>query len=398
LQLFNVFSREGWILATGRFVSGIAPLDAIIIIGFLAMMAAGIILTRKDNFSTFAFIITLIVVGILTTFRGIRFTEFASALFLVVIGAGFGQLMMKFNKDAFLKSIVIGFGIFLVVISVSLGYTIGQQLGPDINQNWDDAWNWIKTETPELSIIGTWWDPGHMIAGIAERRNIADGAHCQEPCKYTINDRITDLGKIMAGSNENESFNLVRKYQGSSPKAYWIASDDLIGKFRWVQYFGTGCDGVYEQQCPLYYQIPSNDIKYGPNNEIIRSYSNVVLIAQNNTIIPMIIENNRGMIFNKMIYYITPETSVKITLTEEEAESIIDSVKPLESFLNIKMTNLTVESTIWMPSHYAYVVIIPPNLENAVFTRMFMLEVQGLEHFKQVYRNEQVKIYEVTDV
>jgi hypothetical protein len=41
------------------------------------------------------------------------------------------------------------------------------------------------------------------------------------------------------------------------------------------------------------------------------------------------------------------------------------------------------------------IVAIPPNLRNTVFTRMFFLEGAGLEHFKQVFRNEQVKIYEV---
>ncbi len=51
--------------------------------------------------------------------------------------------------------------------------------------------------------------------------------------------------------------------------------------------------------------------------------------------------------------------------------------------------------TVWIPRHFSYLVIIPANLRNAVFTKMFMLEGKELNHFKQVFRNEQVKIYEV---
>jgi hypothetical protein len=39
--------------------------------------------------------------------------------------------------------------------------------------------------------------------------------------------------------------------------------------------------------------------------------------------------------------------------------------------------------------------VIPPTLRNSVFTKMFMLEGQGLNNFKEVFRNEQVKIFEV---
>ena len=70
-------------------------------------------------------------------------------------------------------------------------------------------------------------------------------------------------------------------------------------------------------------------------------------------------------------------------------------LKPLEEQLKIKFVDQTVPLTAWIPQHYGYIVSIPQNLRNSVFTKMFMLEGQELEHFKQVFRNEQVKIYEV---
>jgi hypothetical protein len=82
-------------------------------------------------------------------------------------------------------------------------------------------------------------------------------------------------------------------------------------------------------------------------------------------------------------------------MNETEKETLIQTLKPLEKQLNFRFTNQSIPMTVWIPQHYAYIVIIPQTLRNSVFTKMFMLEGQGLEHFKQVFRNEQVKIYEV---
>jgi dolichyl-diphosphooligosaccharide--protein glycosyltransferase len=38
-----------------------------------------------------------------------------------------------------------------------------------------DAYNWLKDNTPEDSRVMAWWDYGYQIAGIANRTTIADG-------------------------------------------------------------------------------------------------------------------------------------------------------------------------------------------------------------------------------
>jgi hypothetical protein len=278
---------------------------------------------------------------------------------------------------------------------------MGKQLGPDINSNWDNAWDFLKTKTPELSSVGTWWDPGHMITGLAERRVYADGAHCQNQCLYTINDRITDLGKIMVTSDENESLSLIRKYQGDSPKVYWIASDDLIGKFQWLQYFGTGCDARTDQNCPLYMQIPINqqgNMVDSNGNVVFRSYplgtQTQILIYNSQVPIPIYIQGINAVLFDEFIAYNNTQP-IAIRFNETEKNALITSLKPLESQLNVRFSNQSIPMTVWIPSHYAYIVVIPPSLRNSVFTKMFMLEGQGLDHFKEVFRNEQVKIFEV---
>lgn len=404
LQSFNIFNMEGWITGMGRFVTGNNFVDTPIFFIFILFIFLGFVISYKNkDVRKLSFLLTLFLIGIYTTFRGIRFTEFTSTFFITLIAIGFGSLVDWSKKDVMYKSIVIGLGILLALIAIQMGYSLGGQLGPDISPNWETAWAFLNTKTPELSIVGTWWDPGHMITGLAERRVFADGAHCHNECMYTINDRIADLGKIMATSDENESLNLIRKYQGDSPKVYWIASDDLIGKYQWLQYFGTGCDARTDQSCPMYMQIAINqqgNMVDSNGNVALRSYplgtQTQIMIYNSQIPIPIYIQGINAVLFNEIIVY-NGTQPIAIKFNESELNDLTTSLKPLEKQLNVRFSNQTIPMTVWIPNFPDYIVVIPPNLRNTVFTRMFMLEGQGLDHFKEVFRNEQVKIFEVLE-
>ncbi|MFQ6010474.1 MAG: STT3 domain-containing protein [Candidatus Aenigmatarchaeota archaeon] len=404
LQPFNIFNLEGWIASTGNFLMGEGVLDIItfLLFVFFVLFALTYTVGKKDTYRA-SFILTLLFIGIYTTFRGIRFTEFTSALFLVIIAAGFGLLVEYSKRDTMLKVLVLGTGLWIAFIGAGIGMQMGQGLGPSSPKVWEDAWYFIKTQTPETSLIGTWWDPGHMIATQGERRNIADGAHCGSPCLYSINDRITDLGKIMATEDEKISIQLIQKYKGTSEKVYWIASNDLIGKFQWLQYFGTGCDARRDRRCPLYIMLGRGDILYDEKGLPGAIYyyqkdrkGNIViktLVFFGEIPFPLLIQGRDAIMFKEMIYYegATAKTYNFEDLDEEKREAL----KPFVEQLNLRLSNETVPFTAWVPMNYAYLTLIPENQRNTVFTRMFFLEGQGLEHFKQVFRNEQVKVYEV---
>ncbi len=70
--------------------------------------------------------------------------------------------------------------ILTVLLIVSPSLILGLQLvrgrGPVLGQGWYDALTWMKRETPEDSIVASWWDYGHWITSVAERRCVTDGA------------------------------------------------------------------------------------------------------------------------------------------------------------------------------------------------------------------------------
>jgi hypothetical protein len=240
-----------------------------------------------------------------------------------------------------------------------------------------------------------------MITGKAERRVIADGAHCGYQCLYGINDRITGLGKIMATDDEDVSLELINKYRGTSPKVYWIASDDLISKYQWLQYFGLGCDSRLDSNCQLYSAMGIQSARYDQNGrQIVRLYgpsadvTPIIMFSIQKEPVMIYVQGKNAALLGEIIYY--EGDSVEIYKPDEgNSTALAQGLEPLVKQLGYRMSNQTVPVTAWVSKDGGMTVIIPPNLRNTVFTRMFFLEGQGLEHFKQVFRNERVKIYEV---
>ncbi len=395
LQPINMLNILTWIMAMGNFAIGDQNMNTALFVLFSLLVLTGIIGTYKRSFLKKATLLSLLVLGVYTISKGIRFTEFSSAIFAVLIGAGFGYLFQYSKKSDFLKTVSSGIGLVIVFVGLSLGLLVAQSLGPDVSSNWENAWEFLRTKTPETSLVGTWWDPGHMITGLAERRVAADGAHCGHECLYTINDRITDLGKIFATQDENESVTLIRKYKGTSPAAYWIASDDLVGKYQWLQYFGTGCDARSDPKCQLYFQVGQQSVKQTNSGEIAARQYNNIYILSGTVPIPVFTQGADAFLFDEWVFYENQKPkSVRISdINNTDSIGQITNATNALGF-NLK-TSASVSFTLWASEDYGYIVAIPPTLRNTVFTRMFFLEGHGLERFVQVFRNSQVKIYEV---
>lgn len=390
------FNIQTLILAFGKFVTGLVSVDWAVFFGLLFAIIFGIYssLKKKDILLKSSFII-LFLLGLFTVTRGIRFTEYTAAIFLTLAGAGIGRIYTYLHKPI-LKNFWNGSALILVFIAFSTGLQLANYLGPDINSNWDSTWEFLRTQTPELALVGTWWDPGHMITGWGERRVVADGAHCGNDCMYTINDRITDLGKIFSTDDEKEALRLIRKYQGTSPKVYWIASADLIGKFQWIQYFGTGCDARVEwNKCPLYGLAYQSNAYYSENGEpFLIEYGNIKVLNLNYPL-PFYTHGRNAIIFKEIMFYVNGTVRL-VDLTETNTTQLIEQLRPIFRNLGYRLSSQVLDMSIWISEDKSYVVTIPQNLRNNIFTKMFFLEGAGLENFKLVFRNPEVKIYEVT--
>ncbi len=120
----------------------------------------------------------------------------------------------------------------------------------------------------------------------------------------------------------------------------------------------------------------SQNYGYDQNYTIkVYYYANdIVLFNQNNEWIAVMQKNDKNYFFEREIYY----------------------VNDTPRFLDFSQMNNTIPGGIWVSPDKTYLVYIPPNLRNALFTRMFFYEEnETLENFELVFKNNQVKIYKL---
>lgn len=90
--------------------------------------------------------------------------------------------------------------------------TIESLLNPIYNDTWDKTFSFIKANTPENSIVNTWWPPGHFIKAMANRRVTFDGATINIPQAYW-------MLNVFSSTTEKESLGLLRMLNSSGNQA-----------------------------------------------------------------------------------------------------------------------------------------------------------------------------------
>lgn len=423
LQPLNVFTSAGFLQLIQS--TGLVP----ILLGLfgLPLMTVYKLLAKKEIHVAEYFTIVWLILAFWLITRGIRLALLFSLATAAASGFVVGNLvtMIRNRKNILLFSTIIGLLLFGLIwhISDNIQASISAAQGYDIGQNWVDALNWIKNNTDPKSLVVTWWDPGHIITGLTGHPVMADGAHCTpESCiPYNHNIRIQDMGFAFSTSNENDSLQVLQKYEQLTPQQcqlarqtfgntmpsdacdkvpemYLIASSDLIGKYYWLSYFGSclnkyglktgqSCytmspldfkslvDGMAAQNPQDYNFIQLSLSNYGVDQQgNIGAYyyggGAITIAIRNNSLVPVL---NNKYIAREIIYFQSDGTQVRNTFNTTE----------------------TVDGTVWVDSTRQIAIFMSPNIRNSVFTDLYFFDGQGLKNFQLVFSNGEVKIFKV---
>jgi hypothetical protein len=260
-----------------------------------------------------------------------------------------------------------------------------------------DALTWLKENAGRDALVVTWWDSGHLIAGFTGLRIHSDGAHCTKCIPYNHDIRVVDMGKIWSTTDENESVNIIRKYD-SLPSAqcdqvrkrfgsivpedacnapseiYLLASRDLIDKYSWISYFGSfdyeSGSGEHRNYRKLFLSGKDGDGNLVYGNEI-------TLKKQNEELIPYIDIPTRGIknqIIEQMVSY--DEQGKEITYDYSDSPNVMNGL-------------------VLVPQGGQYVIFMEPEVRDSMLTKLFFFDGSDLQHFELVFGNSEVKIYKV---
>jgi len=387
LQQTNVLTQNGFQEVVGRV--GLAPVLFALFLPLFVLYK--LIKKEKINFAE-VFLFLWVLVTFLLINQGVRFSILFSTATAVTAGYIIGNAP-KYLKQKILQVTFFGFTSVLILIfistAISTGYATG---GMQISNNWYGMLDWIKNNTDQKALMVTWWDPGHIIAGYTGRRVMADGAHCGvlDCVIYNHDVRIQDMGRVFSISNESEAIAILQKYRGLTPtqctevrsiygsrvpadacdqvpSMYVIASSDLISKYYWLSYFGTGTGRNYLQVQMTNYDPNQGLITYGGGS--------LILAYKDGKWVPLLNFPDQGVrnaVVKKIVYF--------------ENGNMIEKDYGAEG---------TIDGMVWVDPSYQIAMFIDPQTMASLFNQMFFFNGKDLKHFELVYQNPEIRLFKV---
>jgi dolichyl-diphosphooligosaccharide---protein glycosyltransferase len=175
----------------------------------------------KSEMIVFALIIGLVGIYVSSTF--VRLELFGSISIIILSSIGLSIIISEIFKTKKIESkkptkqtksitkiifasIIIAFLTIPIILPVEGSWIHSVKAPPTIlnggsqfniaTNDWPDAMNWLKNNTPQDAVIASWWDYGYWISTLAERTTLADNATI-----HTI--QIQKIAKMLLSSPDS---------------------------------------------------------------------------------------------------------------------------------------------------------------------------------------------------
>ena len=175
--------------------------------------------TQHEKYNQlFLFLLTLFwIIGIsIMLMQGTRFIEqFAvpvallSGLFVGFIVKYIDLKTEKYSYVALLAAILV---LLAVVSPVVADHTTASQAVGSTDDNMYNTLTWVKANTPQDTVLASWWDFGHLFTAVADRQVVFDGGSQNNMRAYWI-------GNALQTHNENLSAGILRMLANSGEDA-----------------------------------------------------------------------------------------------------------------------------------------------------------------------------------
>ncbi|RAP53206.1 MAG: hypothetical protein BZ138_01580 [Methanosphaera sp. rholeuAM270] len=174
-------------------------------------------------------------------------------------GLSVGILLKYVDLKIEQKSYVTFIAVILVLLAViSPLYADHLTSSQSVGSTNDDMYNtltWIKANTPENSVLASWWDFGHLFTAVAHRQVVFDGGSQNNMRAYWIGrslatsneDLSAGILRMLANSGEDAS-NVLDSYTGNTTKTVTILNEILPMDRTQANTALTGTYGLDQQQ------------------------------------------------------------------------------------------------------------------------------------------------------
>jgi asparagine N-glycosylation enzyme membrane subunit Stt3 len=189
-----------------------APLAAAVLLD-LAIPGAGPDGATEDDRRAAALVVVIWFLGALSqAWVAIRFVMLLVPAFGIAFGVALGRLdgwaarLLVPRATGYgrrLRPVIAAAVLLATVPPVRDGLAAAERYRPIIDDAWWDALTEIRHTTPPDAIVTTWWDYGHWVKYVADRRTTADGSTLLTQAPYWI-------GRALLAPTEAETAGLLR--------------------------------------------------------------------------------------------------------------------------------------------------------------------------------------------
>ena len=215
----------------------------------LAVICILILLLRKDAHGKrephLGFLLALwLAASLYATTKGVRFILQATPIFAITVGACLGLFWhyasQWISKELKLNQIITKVTVFLLlslllISPAKAGYDQAHNSVPSMNDGWYNALIKINKETPENTVITSWWDFGHWFKAIAERPVTFDGgtqtswgAYWVGRSLLTNNEKGTMAMVRMLNCGQNTAFKELDKILNDTPESVQVLNEIIV--------------------------------------------------------------------------------------------------------------------------------------------------------------------------
>ncbi len=283
------------------------------------------------------------------------------------------------NKKRYvIKPLMLVIVIFILLLNAYSGFVFGSSLRPGMSKTWENALLWIKENSNESDVILSWWDYGYIIQFYAERPTYVDPGHPSylfgedKTLLPGVKSRDQLVAKFFTSTNETEYLEWLK----SINVKYVVHDASMIGKYSAVSTIAS--NGEYTDILQIFPYQGSACLEQVNNTctKVVNRYGPIWIVLTNQTIQPVFISQNIPVNISKLC---TP--SGIIELDPNGMPGCVVIYNNAIVYLGIRC--------------YATGGCEPYDLGNTIFAQMWFLDAQTLQHFKKVYDNGEVKVFEV---
>ncbi len=346
-------------------------------------MLVGIVFLAYKLYKTrdwkYMFALVWVVASIYASFARIRIIFLLGAPAALAGAFGIYYLIKIFNNASFvknfkkiefaglkiniLKTIPILFIALLLIVNFSSGLAFSKSIGPSLNKNWQGACEYLKTETPEESVILSWWDYGYWFETAGERASVADGG----------NEKATIINPILANGFISDNISDLKEVIEYFPADYVVVDYTLIGKFSAMSKIGHDGEKINSF-------IPLSLAKTVPKDNItIMAYQ----LGVNSIYVP--VDQNGGIAGD--IKFIT-----------QQGTAYMKGLCTNDGFVDLSPPEPVFDACLVFSP---FGVFLPyPEMEAGLsnFAKLYLFDGVGVPFLEKVYDNTEIKIFKVIDV